>query len=169
MLLAWSGYAAAQKAPDSTISTESDAAVRRAVAGIVSYSRWPVPLSSVRLCVTGDTRLWRIGSDVEPQQFTPPIATSNLAADEPAPAAMCDALYLGGLSDNERRKLFGRIEGRPVLTIAEQDPTCTSGAMFCMNVVDARVTFDINLDSVSRSGVRVSPKVLELAHKLRTP
>jgi hypothetical protein len=41
--------------------------------------------------------------------------------------------------------------------------------MFCLSTDANRVTFDMNLDSVARSGVRVSPKVLELARKRSTP
>jgi hypothetical protein len=74
-------------------------------------------------------------------------------------------LYLGELSEAERAHINARIAGNPVLTISEHDSTCTLGAMFCLNDDAGRVTFDINLDSVARSGVRVSPNVLGLAHK----
>jgi hypothetical protein len=41
--------------------------------------------------------------------------------------------------------------------------------MFCLNVDDEPITFDINLDAVARSGVRVQPNVLKLARRPLTP
>lgn len=61
------------------------------------------------------------------------------------------------------------LAGHPVLTIAEHDPSCTAGGMFCLNVDGDRVSFDINLDAVARSGVRVHPNVLNLARRPVTP
>jgi hypothetical protein len=56
-----------------------------------------------------------------------------------------------------------------VLTISEHNPSCTVGSMFCLNVDGERVTFEINLDAVARSGVRVHPNVLGLARPALTP
>ena len=41
--------------------------------------------------------------------------------------------------------------------------------MFCLNVDGERVSFDINLDAVARSGVRVHPNVLNLARRPGAP
>ena len=37
--------------------------------------------------------------------------------------------------------------------------------MFCLDVRDAGVGFETNLDAVARSGVRVNPRVLQLARR----
>ncbi|MCO2146029.1 YfiR family protein, partial [Pseudomonas aeruginosa] len=41
--------------------------------------------------------------------------------------------------------------------------------MFCLNVGGPRITFEANLDSIARSGVRVHPSVLKLARRQATP
>ena len=64
---------------------------------------------------------------------------------------------------------MGAVAGHPVLTISENDPSCTAGGMFCLNVDGERVSFDINLDAVARSGVRVHPNVLNLARRPGAP
>ena len=147
----------------------SDAAIGRAVTGVISYTRWPAPLSSVRLCVVGEVHDWRSGTTATSLPSDPPISVRPMAVSDEGLPTTCDALYLGALSEGDRRLLYQRIADHPFLTITEQDRSCTSGAMFCIDASDTRVRFDVNIDSVSRSGVHVSPKVLELARKLNTP
>lgn len=96
---------------------------------------------------------------------TPHIVTQPVRADDRTVGTHCDALYLGELPNAERQQLVADAAGHPVLTISERDESCTQGAMFCLNIGADRVTFDINLDRVARSSVRVSPSVLKLARK----
>jgi YfiR/HmsC-like len=158
-ILASPAHAQAMPAP------EYEAAVRRIVLGIISYTNWPEPRANVRLCVTGRTHF---ALDLPGE--APPLAELRVVQQEMPPdvraiGSACDALYMGELSSDERGQINAHVAGHPVLTISEHDSTCTQGAMFCLNNDAGRVTFDINLDSVARSGVRVSPNVLRLAHK----
>lgn len=159
----------AQTAADHSEPSASDVAISRVVSGIISFTRWPAPISTVRLCVVGDVRDWKTATSDPALPSSPPVSIKSIAASDDGLMSACDALYLGALADGERRALLQRTTGHPFLTIAEQDRSCTSGAMFCINATDAHVRFDVNIDSVSRSGVHVSPKVLELARKLNTP
>jgi len=52
-----------------------------------------------------------------------------------------------------------------VLSISEADDPCTVGSLFCLRVSDQQVAFDVNLDSVARSGVRIHPSVLQLSRR----
>ncbi|WP_246183871.1 YfiR family protein [Pandoraea anhela] len=150
-----------------------EAHVRQVVLGIVSFTRWPTPPAKVRLCVVGNTDYAR---DLlapqpagQPSGNAPLVDAQRLSVTEPDIGSLCDALYLGAVSDTERRQLLASLAGHPVLTISERNDSCTLGAMFCLNVDADRVTFDINLDTVARSGVRVHPNVLKLARKPGTP
>ncbi|MCI3206074.1 DUF4154 domain-containing protein [Pandoraea capi] len=149
-----------------------EANVRQVVLGIVSFTRWPTPPAKVRLCVVGNTDYARdlLAPPAEqPSSNTPPVDVQRVSAAEPAIGSLCDALYLGAVSDTERRAVLAALAGHPVLTISERNDSCTLGTMFCLNVDADRVTFDINLDTVARSGVRVHPNVLKLARKPGTP
>jgi hypothetical protein len=66
----------------------------------------------------------------------------------------CDALYIGQLDPEPTRRLFAEMRGKPVTTIAEDDPDCRSGAMFCLLSTARGLSFQLNLDAVSRSGRR---------------
>ena len=103
------------------------------------------------------------------QAGSTPLEVQRVPIDDSALGAACEVVYLGGLSDAERERVNTAVAGHPVLTIAEHDPSCTAGSMFCLNVDGERVTFDINLDAVARSGVRVHPNVLSLARRPVTP
>lgn len=152
---------------DSAISSH-DTAVRQVVLGIISFTRWPTTPVRLHLCVTGRpdyagglTDTLQAGSTV--------LDVQRVRSDDPSLGLACDVVYLGTLSNDARARVRAALAGHPVLTIAEHDPSCTAGGMFCLDVDGDRVSFDINLDAVARSGVRVHPNVLNLARRPVTP
>ncbi|WP_175915964.1 MULTISPECIES: YfiR family protein [unclassified Burkholderia] len=154
--------------PTSPAFSSHDSAVRQVVLGIVSFTRWPTTPVRLHLCVTGRpdyagdlTDTMQAGSTV--------LDVQRVRVDDPALGVACDVVYLGALGSDERKRVRTALVGRPVLTIAEHDPSCTAGSMFCLAVEGEHVTFDINLDAVARSGVRVHPNVLNLARRTLTP
>jgi hypothetical protein len=159
---------AAPAAPAAPTISPRDAAVRQVVLGIVSFTHWPTPPTRLHLCVTGRPD-YAQGLVDTLQVGSMPLDVQRVHSDDSALGAACEVVYLGNLSDVERQQVSATVAGHPVLTIAEHDPACTMGSMFCLNVDGERVTFDINLDAVARSGVRVHPNVLNLARRPVTP
>ncbi|WP_322023785.1 YfiR family protein [Burkholderia sp. BCC1977] len=160
--------AATPAGPTAPAFSSHDSAVRQVVLGIVSFTRWPTTPVRLHLCVTGRpdyagglTDTLQAGSTV--------VDVQRVRSDDPALGIACDVVYLGPLGNDERMRVRSALAGHPVLTIAEHDPTCTAGSMFCLTVEGERVTFDINLDAVERSGVHVHPNVLNLARRPVTP
>jgi hypothetical protein len=86
-------------------------------------------------------------------------------ADHPGIADDCNAVYIGRLTNEERSRLFTSLIGKPVLSISEGGDQCTVGSLFCLRVGDEQVSFEVNLDSVARSGVRIHPSVLQLSRR----
>ncbi|HDR9582059.1 TPA: YfiR family protein [Burkholderia stabilis] len=148
---------------DPSISSH-DTAVRQVVLGIISFTRWPTTPVRLHLCVTGRADYARGLTDTL-QAGSTLLDVQRVRFDDPSLGMACDVVYLGTLSDDERSRVRAAVAGHPVLTIAEHDPSCTAGGMFCLNVDGERVSFDINLDAVARSGVRVHPNVLNLARR----
>jgi hypothetical protein len=145
-----------------------DMAVRQVVLGIISFTRWPTTPVRLHLCVTGRPDYARGLTDTL-QAGSTLLDVQRVRFDDPALGIACDVVYLGNLSADERAHVRAAVAGHPVLTIAEHDSSCTAGAMFCLNVDGDRVSFDINLDAVARSGVRVHPNVLNLARRPGAP
>ena len=142
--------------------------VSETLLGILSYARWPNESMPLRLCVAGHSihteHLLKNGLAALAQR---PIVIHALALDNEAPiATQCDALYMGTLDESTSRRIFSSVVGYPVLTVSERIPPCATGAMVCLDANDQNsVQFEVNLDAVARSGVRVNPQVLRLGRR----
>nr|WP_315245652.1 YfiR family protein [uncultured Albidiferax sp.] len=139
--------------------------VTETLLGILGYARWPNESMPLRVCIAGrsmHTDQWlKNGLAALPQR---PIVVQALAPSSDASIAVqCDALYIGTLDDAASRRIFSNVVGYPVLTVSERIPPCAAGAMVCLDASNQNgVQFEVNLDAVARSGVRVNPQVLRL-------
>lgn len=140
-------------------------AVTQVVLGILSYARWPVEPAQLRLCIVGPTQYTDDLIKGTTQATGRPVVVQRLLADHPDIVSACDAVYIGKLSVDERTRLFTSLIGHPVLSISEGGDQCTVGSLFCLRVGDEQVSFEVNLDSVARSGVRIHPSVLQLSRR----
>lgn len=144
-------------------ATGQTATVARVVSGILSYTRWPAEPVPLRLCVAGIPR-FADGLTALPARSARRMEVLRITGASVGPEG-CKALYLGRLDADERRRLLTSARGQPVVTIDENDPPCRAGAMFCLHVASNSVAFELNLDAVSRSTVRIDPKVLLLSRR----
>jgi len=157
----------ARNVVDLALAAQERLSVADTVRGILSYARWPDESHALRLCVIGSgahgETLLNNGLNPLTQR---PVTLLRVSIDADV-VAQCDALYVGELDEDSWRTLFSRIAGKPVLTICERSPICMIGGMFCLDVHtnSAGVPFEVNLDSVARSGVRVNPQVLRLGRR----
>ncbi|BBR55887.1 Uncharacterised protein [Pseudomonas putida] len=140
-------------------------AVTQVVLGILSYARWPAEPVPLRLCLVGPTEYADDLIKGNVQNSGQPLQVRRLLVNDQRVASACDALYIGKLDQGERERLFQSVSGHPVLSISEADDPCTVGSLFCLRVSDEQVAFDVNLDSVARSGVRIHPSVLQLSRR----
>ncbi|MEK1833836.1 MAG: YfiR family protein [Pseudomonas sp.] len=165
LLCLLTGVAFAQ--PETVVSKADQRArsVTQVVLGILSYARWPVEPQQLRLCVVGPTEYTDDLVKGTTQATGRPVTVRRLLADNPAIAGECDAVYIGKLTSDERSRLFASLTGRPVVSISEGGDQCTVGSLFCLRVGDEQVSFEVNLDSVARSGVRIHPSVLQLSRR----
>jgi hypothetical protein len=136
--------------------------VRQTVLDILSYTRWPVEPPTMRLCVLGPTEyadnLFHISQQANGRRVT----VSRYNVGDPLVPDHCDVLYLGDIGEAERLILFARLRGHALLSISEQAGPCSSSSVFCLQVNDDRVRFNVNLDALALSGVKVHPAVLKL-------
>ncbi|HWT70209.1 MAG TPA: YfiR family protein [Pseudomonas sp.] len=165
LLCLLSAVVGAQSQPTTSLAEQRARAVTEVVLGILSYARWPVEPAQLRLCVVGPTEYTDDLLKGTTQATGRPVTVQRLLADNPSIVDECDAAYIGKLTGEERSRLFASLTGRPVLSISESDDQCTVGSLFCLRVSDEQVSFDVNLDSVARSGVRIHPSVLQLSRR----
>lgn len=154
------------QAPDpADLAAQRAQAVTQVVLGILSYARWPVEPAQLRLCVVGPTQYTDDLIKGTTQATGRPVVVQRLLANHPDIVNACDAVYIGKLSADELSQLFTSLIGHPVLSISEGGDQCTVGSLFCLRVSDEQVSFEVNLDSVARSGVRIHPSVLQLSRR----
>jgi len=150
---------------------QASLAVARTVLGILSFVRWPEQPKELTLCVTGETQfaealsgdLHRANGEILHVKRYAQNSEPSPSLHADIPPLGCNVLYLGQLSVSMQHRLFERFLHQPVLLISEADADCVVGYMFCLNVGSKRVSFNINLDSLARSSLRVHPNVLKLA------
>ncbi|MBF8743131.1 YfiR family protein [Pseudomonas guariconensis] len=164
-LLLFAGPAQAETSASAAQAQQRAKAVTQVVLGILSYARWPANPVPLRLCLVGPTEYADDLIKGNVQNSGQPLQVRRLLADDARIARACDAVYIGKLDVRERERLFQVISGHPVLSISEADDPCRVGSLFCLRVSDDQVAFDVNLDSVARSGVRIHPSVLQLSRR----
>lgn len=165
LLCLLTGIASAQPETAVGMADQRAKAVTQVVLGILSYARWPVEPAQLRLCIVGPTEYTDDLVKGSTQATGRPVTVRRLLADNPAISSECDAVYIGKLTTDERSRLFASLIGQPVLSISESSDQCTVGSLFCLRVNDDQVSFEVNLDSVARSGVRIHPSVLQLSRR----
>jgi len=143
---------------------QASLAVTRTVLGILSFVRWPWPSEHLTLCVVGEVQFASLLTDDLRQANGQALRVQHYASADALPPN-CNALYLGKLPAATQQALFARFLGKSTLLISEADDECALGNMFCLTVSKQQVSFNINLDSLSRSTVRVHPNVLKLARQ----
>ena len=135
--------------------------VARMVAAIIEYTRWPTAANPVTVCVVGPAQYagrldgLRLSSGRMLQRRT--VSQGDIAR------AGCEAVYLGPMNPAAMRQIVADVRGKGVLTIAEADPEGRSEAMFSLLFQPGSISFRLNIDAVSRSGLRVDPRVLRLS------
>lgn len=136
-------------------------AAARTVRAIIEYTRWPTRSDPVVICVAGRA-LYAGQLDAIRLSDGRRTDRRDVAAD-PGALAGCHVLYLGQLPIARQRQLTAAVRGRQVLTIAEADPTNASEAMIAFTYKPTALSFRLNIDAVSRSGLKVDPRVLRVA------
>lgn len=137
-------------------------AVARMVRSIAEFTSWQGDDRRIRLCILGPTDHADeiVEAPLSGGRRLVPVRYANPAAS----IADCEAIYIGRMSLEDQRRIAGQAMGRDVLTIAENDPACRSHAMFCLLFQANSLSFRLDTDAVSRSGVRVDPRVLRLQY-----
>lgn len=136
-------------------------AVVRTVRSLVEFTRWPQSPNPLELCVAGPAS--HAGQLDAVRLGDGRILNRRAVAASPAALTGCNVVYIGRVPLAGQRQLTAAVRGRGVMTVAEADPECRSEAMFCLIYPAKGLTFRLNIDAVSRSGLRVDPRVLRVS------
>ena len=142
-----------------TEDLEVQASTNKIVEGILSFSRWPNAEEHPLLCVSQQAKYFDLSKATGNGSYRVVTISDSTKFN----SAGCNAIYLGQESVKQQSEIINSLEGQHVLTISENNSDCVAGASFCINRRNQRFKFSVNLDSLTRSGVRVNPDVLLLS------
>lgn len=149
--------------PHIALAAVKDGQANRIVSGIISFTHWNGLNTPPKLCVFPSAQHLLL-----PEKGVSAGAiftTVYLTGAADLARHQCDALYFGDETPQQQVDLIAQFKGRGVLTLAENNVECTLGAAFCLIFQPGHTHFAVNLDSLARSGVRVSPDVLLLSRE----
>ncbi|SVG33189.1 Uncharacterised protein [Shigella sonnei] len=133
------------------------------VSGIVSYTRWPALSGPPKLCIFSSSRF---STALQENAATSlPYLPVIIHTQQEAMISGCNGFYFGNESPTFQMELTEQYPSKALLLIAEQNTECIIGSAFCLIIHNNDVRFAVNLDALSRSGVKVNPDVLMLARK----
>lgn len=160
--LALFGYSQAQAVPHNA---------NHLISGIMSYTTWESSQDQINFCKIDGSPKFISANIFNPT--SPLIQPSNvkilnlesneLTSDPPSINNYhCDVLYFVNTDDHLQQKIISQTTSRH-LSISENNPECTIGSSFCLYYRNQRFSFQVNLNSLKRSKIRVNSKVLMLS------
>ncbi|GHT82431.1 hypothetical protein FACS1894116_07610 [Betaproteobacteria bacterium] len=169
----WAGNVAAQDTPAADNDESSDLA-SMAIWGIINYTRWPQENDALKVCLLGESvHAEFIRRSAKVIQLRRAVVLQDIPATVDKIRA-CDVAYFGVMSAQQRTPLLRALTGLAVLTIGEGVDFCSAGGMFCLlpERNDAgeganEGLFATNLDVISRSTLKITPRVLRLSRQMR--
>lgn len=140
------------------------------VYNFAKFVEWPAAAfaderSPLDLCVSGPALDGRLQLLEGREAQGHPIRIRTLAARE-APQG-CHILVIGELGGAERSQLLQAVSRSPVLTIADNGDFPREGGMIGLFVATNRVQFSVNLGAAQGAGLRLSARLLQLAHTVQ--
>lgn len=75
----------------------------------------------------------------------------------------CQILFISGSEKKRQADILKRLHSLPVLTVGESDQFMGQGGAINFVKKDAKIRFEVNLDSARAAGLNISSKLLSLA------
>jgi hypothetical protein len=142
------------------------------VRGIAQYTRWTPPPAPIRLCLSDTidpaTETAFIRAVTEPKDGSTvgiTVVSRRISQAAGIDATECHVLLVNSKSPLQWQPLLLGLLGRPVLTIGFDEDFCSIGGMFCLDNSSGKLQIRANLDTISRSGVRINPQLLRLTQQ----
>lgn len=118
--------------------------------------------AAMAICVVGDSPLTRpLDRIARARKIKDRKAAVRTI--EPAGAADCHVVLIGGADKKRLAAVIARTEGRPILTIADAPGAGAAGAIINFYLDGKHVRFEINTRAARDSDLKIRAKLLRLA------
>lgn len=135
------------------------------------FAEWPslAPDAPVTVCIFGDDDVAKsLAENVRGQSVeTHLVAVVRLPGD--VPTRSCHVLFVTGPDARRAAALIEEAAPSPVLTVSDTTRFAETGGMVELFFESGQMRFAVNVDTVRRSRVRLSSRLLGLARIVRNP
>lgn len=135
------------------------------ISNMLLFVQWPArssfPVDQMTLCYQGRGPV--VGALIALNGKNIKGKVLKIVEIAPDNATDCQALYLSPGSPAVLAKTSAQIGSSPVFIVADSPDCFRDGVMLNLELVSGRVVFDVDLNSVQRSGLQISSKALRLA------
>ena len=87
--------------------------------------------------------------------------------DDAATAGDAAVVFVTADAAGQLPRVLKEVEGRPVLTVAEEGADGSAQAIIALAIAETKLTFDVNLDAAQRARLQLDSNLLALARKVR--
>ncbi len=134
------------------------------------FTEWPAGMRAMNaplvLCSSDDAVTPALESTVAGQTIERhPVAASQMSLD--GPLHTCALVYMGKVDRTKAAEVADRLHGTGVLTVGDEQAFAAAGGMIGLFVEQGRMRFAINVSAAERGRVRLSSKLLSLAHIMK--
>lgn len=132
-----------------------------------AFTEWPADApATLQVCIHGRDPYGEDLAQLEGKQ----VGGRSLQVRRAVPLeglASCQLVYVAAGEVGNLSRVLEVLRGRPVLTVTDSPDTLEQGVGINMETRQGRVTFQVNLAAVRRTGLNLSSKLLRLATEVR--
>jgi len=166
------GMAAPARAADDASGERIEAQVKAAyIYRFAEYIEWPATTIADRTApwTIGVVAADRVSAELNQLRLTRRIGGRAVAVRtmQPGdPVSGIQMLYVGSLDGARLKEVLDAVPAQGVLSITDGEDALAAGGMISFVQVDRRIRFDVSIAHAERSGLKVSARLLAVAHKV---
>jgi hypothetical protein len=133
------------------------------VLGFLRYAEWPKPLANrtpITVGVSGRASFAPVLRRIVEGKVINNRGIRVVEISAVPDPACCHAIYFANDRSSEISRALRATETSPVLTIGDSKELLELGGAVRLMIVDGRMTFEVGLDALQKSGVSISSKLL---------
>ena len=136
------------------------------------FVEWPAQTFNddkdpMRICVLGTDPFGSSLTDIVSGKILSGRSFVVTSVSDTTDAARCQILFISSSERKRLKSVFAGLRTTGILTVGETEGFATEGGIVNFKLEAGRIVFEINVDAATQANLRISSKVLNLAHLVR--